>query len=267
MKYDLGISIVLNHSDQQYLDKTLESISCCMLNYKLYIIDNSSTNYLQSMISIPSVEYIFNNGNIGFGKAHNIALKKSVSECRYHLVLNPDVSFPENSLEKLFDFMERHSDVGLILPKVVDQKGQLQYLAKRLPNAFDLVIRRLNSKLLSQIFRGRLSRYEMREKNYNQIFSAPFLSGCFMFLRSEALEKIGFFDERFFMYMEDVDLSRRMYLHYKNIFFPEVTIFHQHARGSYKNRFLLKIHIQSAIKYFNKWGWMFDPERGRINEK
>jgi GT2 family glycosyltransferase len=264
-KYDICVSIVVNNSDESALQKTLESVGNCRLNYKLYIIDNSPAKRIEPLLNDPRIEYIFNNGNLGFGRAHNIALKKSVHETRYHLVLNPDVFFPANTLETIFQFMELNPEAGLVLPKVCNEKGEVQYLAKRLPNPLDLVVRRINSRWLSFMFSRQLMRYEMRDCDYSRIFSAPFLSGCFMFVRTETLARIGLFDERFFVYMEDVDLSRRILSVNKNVFFPNVIVYHKHSRGSYRAPSLFLRHIQSAIKYFNKWGWVFDQERERIN--
>ena len=88
-----------------------------------------------------------------------------------------------------------------------------------------------------------------------------------MFIRTAALRQAGLFDERFFMYMEDVDLSRRIHKHYRTVYYPEVSVFHQHEKGSYKNITLLKYHVQSAIRYFNKWGYFFDKDRQEINKK
>lgn len=263
-RYDLCISIVLNDSDQAVLQKTLNSVRNCRLNYTLYIIDNS-THDRPLVGDDPRIHYIFNNRNLGFGKAHNIAMRKSVDESRYHLVLNPDVFFPENTLERIYEFMEANPEAGLVLPKVCNEEGETQYLAKRLPSPFDLVIRRINSPWLSRIFSRQLLRYEMRDRDYSKTFTAPFLSGCFMFMRTQTLRQVGLFDERFFVYMEDVDLSRRILSVNKNVFLPEVMVFHKHARGSYKAASLLIHHVRSAIQYFNKWGWIFDPERKRIN--
>jgi hypothetical protein len=96
----------------------------------------------------------------------------------------------------------------------------------------------------------------MRETGYNKIMEVPILSGCFMFLRTDIFTSIGGFDERFFMYLEDFDLTRRMGEKSKTIFFPEVEIVHAHAKESYKNKKMMWIHIKSTIKYFNKWGWL-----------
>ena len=97
--------------------------------------------------------------------------------------------------------------------------------------------------------------------------NVPYLSGCFMLLRSEALKKVGLFDERFFMYPEDIDLTRRIREHYRTIFYPHVSVIHNHAQGSYKSKKLLWIHIINLIKYFNKWGWFCDKKRQLINKE
>jgi len=75
------------------------------------------------------------------------------------------------------------------------------------------------------------------------------------------------FDERFFMYPEDIDLTRRIHRKYRTVFYPEVSVVHQHAQGSYSNVKLLFIHIRNMVRYFNKWGWFFDKERREINNE
>lgn len=107
----------------------------------------------------------------------------------------------------------------------------------------------------------------MKNSGYNQVMNVPFLSGCFMFLRNESLKKAGLFDERFFLYAEDTDLSRRMHLQFETLFFPGAEIKHVHARGSYKDFRLTFHNIKSAVQYFNKWGWLFDDDRAIINQR
>lgn len=75
----------------------------------------------------------------------------------------------------------------------------------------------------------------------------------------------GGFDERFFMYLEDNDLSRRVGQVSRTMFYPHVSVIHEYKKGSYKNPKLLIYHITSAVKYFNKWGWMFDNEKKKVN--
>jgi len=264
----INISIVLYKNELQQSINTIQSILKSNLIKKLYLIDNSPTDELKGLHHLSKqIEYKFNNTNLGFGKAHNIAIRKSIDEnIKYHLVLNPDIYFEEGVLEELYDFMEKNPDVGLVMPKVLYPDGKIQYLCKLLPTLLDLFGRKfLNKGPLKKYIEKRNEIYELRFTGYNKIMEVPFLSGCFMFIRTEALKKVGLFDERFFMYLEDADLSRRIHRVAKTIYYPYVHIYHEHQKDSYKNLKLLKIHIESAIKYFNKWGWFNDLEREKIN--
>ena len=88
-----------------------------------------------------------------------------------------------------------------------------------------------------------------------------------MFLRKSVIQELGVFDEGIFMYGEDTDLSRRIYVKYRNIFYPNVIVFHEFAKGSHKSFRLFWIHVKAAVYYFNKWGWFVDKERKSINDK
>ncbi len=109
--------------------------------------------------------------------------------------------------------------------------------------------------------------YELRDFGYDRILNVPSLSGCFMFLRVECLKELGLFDENIFMYMEDIDLNRRLHSKYKTIFYPFTSITHVHAKESYKRKWLLFQHIKSTIYYFNKYGWFFDKFRNDKNKE
>jgi GT2 family glycosyltransferase len=88
-----------------------------------------------------------------------------------------------------------------------------------------------------------------------------------MFLRAEVLQRVGGFDERYFMYIEDTDLTRRIARECLTIFFPHVSVYHEYGKGSYKDLRLLAIHLASAVRYFNKFGWVSDPERLEMNRR
>jgi len=266
----LNVSIVLYHNKEEQVKKAIESVLNTDLNITLYLVDNSSTDSLRELERIDKrIVYIFNNSNLGFGKAHNIALKKSIEKnIPYHLVLNPDVYFEKGVLEELYNFMEANKDVGLAMPKVLYPDGNIQYLCKLLPTPLDLFGRRfLNFGPFKKIVEKRNEVYELRFTGYDKLMEVPYLSGCFMFIRTEVLKKVGLFDERFFMYLEDTDLSRRIHRIAKTVYYPYVHIYHEYGKGSYKSLKLLYYHIKSAIKYFNKYGWFFDKEREEINKK
>lgn len=262
----LSASIVLYNNKDVY--KTIECILNTPLNIQLYLIDNSPTNQLEKdleeYIKNPNVHYVFNNANIGFGAAHNVALKKIQYNSNYHLILNPDVVFEPNTIPQLIEYLEKNEEVGLVMPKVIYPEGETQYLCKLLPTPFDLIFRRF---LPDNVLKERKENFELRFTNYNKIMEVPYLSGCFMFLRTAVLEKVGFFDERFFMYPEDIDFTRRINKYYKTNFYPFVNITHEHGKGSYKNLKMLYIHMSNMIKYFNKWGWFFDSDRKTTNKR
>ena len=148
------------------------------------------------------------------------------------------------------------------MPKVLNPDGSQQYLAKRLPAPLDVFGRRF---LPAFLMKRRNKRYELRDKDLNRPINAPYLSGCFMMLRTKAVVEAGLFDERFFMYPEDIDLTRRIHRNYLTLYYPAWTIVHDHAQASYKNKHMLRIHIQNMCRYFNKWGWCFDKERKLFN--
>ena len=132
---------------------------------------------------------------------------------------------------------------------------------------FDLLNRCFLGRVGSTIFAAQRDLYELRHLDLSVVREVPCLSGCFMFLRSKVLREVGFFDERYFMYMEDVDLCRRIGAKYQTVFYPDVAITHGYAKGSYTNGTLLGYHVRSAVRYFRKWGWIFDSQRGQLNQK
>lgn len=262
----LSVSIVTYNNDKEELMSAVDSVLQSKGIYlKLYIVDNSPTDSLRTLFKQKNVEYIFNGANLGFGAGHNIALRKVINESKYHLCLNPDISFGDDVLYRIVEYMDQHPSVGQLLPRVLDSRGVLQAKQRRLlPTPYITFFRNLTK---SFTYAKRASdRYYTRFKSYDQEMSSPFLSGCFIFLRTETLKEVGLFDERFFMYYEDVDLSRRIYSHTGNMYWPGVTITHAGHMESHRNLKLAKIHLQSAIRYFNKWGW-FEKERNKINEK
>jgi GT2 family glycosyltransferase len=234
----------------------------------IYIIDNSPTDALKTIASCADkIVYLFNNANLGYGAAHNVAIRKSIAQgAKYHLVLNPDIEFEQGVIEKLVAFMDNNPAVGLTMPKILYPDGDTQHLCKLLPTPADLIFRRFLA--FTPWAKKRKDKYELRVMNDDRIhFDVPSLSGCFMLLNTAVLEKIRGFDERYFLYMEDTDLCRRAHQVSKTAFYPAVSAVHHYAKGSYKNYKLLRYHICAAVKYFNKWGWLFDKERKEINRK
>ena len=260
-------SVVIFRANKDDLSKVISSVVNSRIEM-LYIVDNSprSEDAVRILAANPKTEYIFGQGNVGYGAGHNIAIKKAMSEgAEYHIVLNPDVEFKADVIEKMLIYADGHKETGLMMPKIFFPDGRIQYLCKLLPAPLDWILRRFAPSIST--VRKRNEKFELRGSGYNKIMNVPYLSGCFMFFRTDVLRDVGLFDEKIFMYGEDTDITRRIHRKYQTVFFPDVSIIHKFNRKSYSNLHLLYIHIKSAIYYFNKWGWFFDSERGKINRK
>lgn len=263
---EISCSIVLYHNPVEEIRKAVESFLNSTMNIRLYLVDNSSDDSLRYQFLSPQITYIFNGKNLGYGAAHNIAIKEALGKSIYHIILNPDIEFNPGILTGLFDFMQRNTNVGLVMPKVLYQNGQIQYLCKKLPSPLDLFLRRFLPAPLKAFIKKYLEEYELRHKDYNKIMEVPNLSGCFMFIRTSVFENVGLFDERFFMYLEDTDLSRRINKYYRTVYYPLESVTHAYKKASYKRFKSMKQHLNSSIQYFNKWGWWNDETRFWINK-
>lgn len=255
---DIVGAIVLYKNDERMLKETIKSFLDTDQKVKLYLIDNSPTDILRNIYQDYRIEYIHNPANPGFGASHNIAICKSIKKgSKYHLVLNPDIYFQNGTLEKLRNFMDLNEDIGHTMPKVTYPNGEFQYLCKTNPTFFDLFARGFMPSFVRKIFQKRMNKYEYKQHDYNKIiFDIPYLSGCFMFLRTSTLKKVGFFDDNIFMYLEDADLTRRFLKVSKTAYFPDAHVYHHFAKLTHKKLKYKWITIQSAFVYFNKWGWL-----------
>ncbi|MHA7100061.1 glycosyltransferase family protein [Roseivirga pacifica] len=262
----LTISVVLFKNEPTHITQLCACLSSEDIDMQVYFIDNSPDKSLSFIVSNYSdFKYIWVGDNIGFGKGHNIILNKVMDFGAIHLCLNPDVYFEKGVLSNLLKVMQRRSDVGLLLPRVLNPDNSDQPLYKLLPNPLQLILRRFMPKPAKIVFSKYMSRYELAGVSPDLVFEAPYLSGCFMLLRKDALKEVGCFDERFFLYFEDVDLSRRINEKWSTLYYGEESIYHFFQRGSYDSIDLLMHHIKSAIKYFNKYGWFFDKRRMVVN--
>lgn len=262
----LTASIVTYNNCFEKLSQAIWSFLNTNMDIELYIIDNSSTDKIRNLCYDQRIKYIYNGKNLGFGKAHNLAMKKIANKSKFHLVLNPDVYFDSGVLEELCNYMNKNEAVGLVMPKILYPNGSIQHNCKLLPTPYNLFIRRFWYFDKERVEKSNYN-YEMKFTDYSTEMEVPFLSGCFMFLRTSAIKEVGGFDERFFLYSEDIDLSRRIHTQFKTMYYPSVSVYHHHAKGSYKSFKLMLYNIRSAIVYFNKWGWWKDEERELINKR
>lgn len=264
----LNLSVVLYKNSKEQINNLMNDIiqSDGNIVNKIYIIDNSPTNVLQSHILHHSkILYMHQSINLGYGAAHNIAMLRSLEEnVTAHAVINPDIRFEPHVLLELLNYLNKNINVGLIMPQICYPNGDTQQLCKLIPTPISLFGRRFLPKCINHFISRK---YDLLDFEFSQETNVPILSGCFMFMRTEVFSTIGLFDDRYFMYLEDFDLSRRIHAKYNTIFYPYAKVYHEYNRESNRNFKLLWVHINSAIKYFNKFGWFFDSARSKYNKE
>lgn len=260
------VSVVLYKNSFEEVSKLISSFSKSRIE-KIFIIDNSPSDELKNISTIDSrIAYIHNPRNPGFGATHNLAIKKSIeSGAAYHFIVNPDIYFIEDVTGQMVDYMQKNKDVGMMMPQILNVDDTVQHMPKLLPSLFTIFLRKFKKPHF--YYEKFINLYELRFVEKDKIYNAPILSGCFTLLNLKAVQEIGLYDDKYFMYFEDWDLSRRMHQQYKTIYFPKVTVHHVYHSGANKNIRLFKIFLNSAFTYFNKWGWFFDKERKKINRK
>ncbi|MCP9927188.1 glycosyltransferase family 2 protein [Cyanobium sp. CH-040] len=202
--------------------------------------------------------FLANRQNPGYGCAVNQAIRylsTKGSLPRYAAALNTDLSWQPGTIERLFDWLQRHPEVSLAVPRIVNEEGILQHLCKRDPTVLAMLSRRF---LPDWVKPRELRRYDawyvMADHDYDTVFDVPYLSGCCMLMRSDAFLKVGGFDERFFLYLEDADLTRRMAREGCCVHLPVAEVVHGWGRGNYSSLRLMLVNLLSAWRYFRVWG-------------
>ena len=199
-KFDIFIKLINNLNSNFFIKKIL-------------IIDNSPYDLIKNKLLIfRKVNYIFSNKNIGFAKGHNLSRKYLLNE-KYHLILNPDIVIDNDGLiENCINYLDNNEKTVMVQPLIIGYPdSEIQFVCKRNPTLFIQVIRGFFRKYINKInFLNEYNdRYEMKNLAYaNSIVESTYLSGAFMFCKTEALDKINWFDERYFMYLEDADITR-----------------------------------------------------------
>jgi GT2 family glycosyltransferase len=251
----LGASVVLYETGVEQVEPLLKDLEAGGAA-QLYVIDNTpsgpSPASKAAAARFSALELHHPGKNLGYGRGHNIAISRSTLKYKYHLICNPDITLGEDTLAILHDFMEAHPDVGLCMPKLVGPDGAMHFCCRRSPVALDYLSQLL---LPGSWGRRRKDSLELRSRDYDQSMEVPCLSGCFMFFRSDVLRRLGGFDDRFFLYFEDMDLSARARKLGKNVYFPNAWVVHE-RQSAHRNSWQLRARFAaSACRYFAKWGW------------
>ncbi len=236
-KHTLSV-IIVNYNVEFFLEQCLNSVTKALdgINSEVFVVDNNSLDNSVEMVKskFPTVKCIANKQNVGFSKANNQAIE--LSDSKYVLLLNPDTVVEETTFKKVIDFMESHPDAGGLGVRMVDGKGRFLPESKRglpTPNvAFFKIFG------LSRIFKKspKFNRYHLGYLDEFKNHEIDILSGAFMLMRSETLDKVGLLDETFFMYGEDIDLSYRIQLGgWKNYYCSDTSIIHYKGESTKKS--------------------------------
>ncbi len=250
MKSEIKITatIVLYNEEVNELSKTIDGFLNTLISKKLFLVDNSPTDKLRTLANHPDVEYIFNGKNIGFGAGHNIVIDKIKNFSKYHLILNPDVIFKPNVIPNLIKAIENKQELAMIAPKVIFPNGEHQYTCRKYPTVLEMISRKAG------IFKKYVQEREYRYRDLTKSFYPEFIYGSFQLYKTEDFIKINGFDERYFLYMEDVDICKKIdAIGKKKLYYPKEEITHILKKGSSKSIKLFIRHFISSIKYFSKW--------------
>ena len=222
-------------------------------NIEVYVVDNDSKDGSVEMVaeSFPEVKLIANKDNVGFSTANNQAIKETKAE--YVVLLNPDTLVQSDSFMKVVDFMDHHPNAGGLGVKMIDGNGKFLPESKRgLPTPQVAFYKIFGfSKLFPKS--KKFGQYHLGYLDKNETHSIDVLSGAFMVMRKETLDKVGLLDEDFFMYGEDIDLSYRITQSgYKNYYYPETTIIHYKGESTKKSSVNYVYVFYKAMAIFAK---------------
>ncbi|WP_280741345.1 glycosyltransferase family 2 protein [Polynucleobacter sphagniphilus] len=261
MEYILAVSLVIYKTPIHQVKAVIDSLlSEAEVQLSIHIFDNGNSLDLKNYALTSGYNYHSLGYNIGFGRGHNFIFNSLDRNVQYILFINPDVFLKGTDLYRVLNLFSSNGSCGLLSPKLVYEDGSLQDICRILPDPFQLIKRRF-SKKSSELGNINLSKLA----NLNGLVDVPFIHGACIFVKSKVFEDVGGFDPRYFLYMEDLDLCRKIQANYRVCYSSEVSAIHQHEKGSYKSIKLLLIHLISAFRYFNKWGWIFDNKRDVIN--
>jgi len=193
--------------------------------------------------------------NLGYSRAINRLFSCLDKQPSYIGILNTDLTWNSGTFESLVNYMNSNSNVSLVVPRIMSPSGRVQHLCKQNPTFLALLSRRFWPKALKPSWLRRYDAwYTMSSEDYGSIFSVPYLSGCCMVIRTTSFIAVGGFDNRYFLYLEDADITRSLSTVGLCHHFPQASVVHNWGRGNYKSLKLLVVNLISTYQYFLKWG-------------
>lgn len=246
----VSISIV-TYNDEECIGNLLDSINEIIKyeDYHIFLIDNGSRDETLQIArdKTDNITIIETKSNVGFGAGHNKVL--DLIQSKYHVILNPDITFKYDVIGQMVSYLDSNPDIGMISPKILHPGGAVQILPKKDPRPIYMLARRSKLRALTKY----KDEYEMTEAGADTAYDIEFASGSFMFLRTELFKKVGGFDERYFLYLEDADLSRKARQHARVQYNPSFVVYHHWQQAGAKHLKYFFIHVASMIKYTLKW--------------
>jgi GT2 family glycosyltransferase len=282
---NFSVSIVLFDSDLDLFRQTIAALAIAIRHasaaglvrdVRVAIIDNNGAQGVRldegwnpgdatvAIVPLAHWRRISGQGNVGFGRGHNLALLDRTMTGDFHLVLNPDAPLAEDALTVALQWMAQTPDSALVAPNARSDDNVPLFLCKRYPDAFTLFLRAAAPRRVRRWFAGRLARYELHDivgtDGEKQARDVPLASGCCMVLRTAALEAIvgvGGFDPSFFVYFEDYDLSLRIARsgRWHIDYLPQMKLIHYGGHAAKKNWSHVRMFAAGAIRFFNRHGW------------
>jgi hypothetical protein len=245
--------VIVNYNVKNLLKKCLESIFKYQkdIEFEVIVIDNSSKDHSQEMLQrdFPQIKLIENKRNLGFSRACNQGIKES--QARYILLLNPDTELTPGGFKKMMDFMDSKPGIGICGPKMVNEEGKLQFSCRSLPSYLTAISS--SQSILNRIFPYNFlsKKYLLKNQDHSQISEVDWVSGSCLLAKREMLEKEGLLDERFYMYVEDVDLCfRAKKLGFSVFYFPQVVVVHHIGKSTQKRKFTMLLEHHRSMYYF-----------------
>ncbi|MBO4834647.1 MAG: glycosyltransferase [Lachnospiraceae bacterium] len=249
---DISLAMVSYHNAEDIIPaiESIEEHTDAEIQKQILIIDNADEPELfRGLVEkYDDVTYVNPGENIGYARGNNYIIDQLDS--RYHVIANPDIMFTEDSLKKIIQYMDDTVGIGMVIPKIIGQDGELLPIYRKELTLFDLFTRRY----LKGLFKSRIAKHTLSDQDYSEPFQVPFGQGSFLVIRTDLFRQLNGFDENYFLYVEDADLCKRVNRYSKLIYYPDTTVMHKWKRGSATDRDLLKAHIKSVNYYFKKWG-------------
>jgi len=261
--------VILNYQSRNLIQQLLKGLKANLqgLSYEIIVVDNDKDKELQELLteSFPDVSLIKSPRNLGYAAGNNLGIAKARG--KYILILNPDIVVVDQAIQKLYQFMEQHPEVGIAGPQLRYPNQEIQESCTRWPDFWLPFFRR---SWLKNTSKGKtwLNHYFYREWDHLSSRAVDCLFGAALMVRKEALIKVGSLDERFFLYLEDTDWCRRFWqAGYKVYYLTEARLYHYHKRSSAEAGIFSSLfhrssreHIKSFIKYFFKYRGQIIPK-------